>query len=164
MILYIKVENGQTVEHPVADWNLMQVFGGVPVNYEPFLRTEKPPVGTYEVEDDTVPQYGKNEEGMWTDLWPTRPMTPEERAVKESEVMDRLENLRAHLIQMSEDNAKKAKNDMTRDAALAYAEEIRNLVVTPDEDFIFPQPPLILPNGELLPPNTESGSVPDVIG
>lgn len=164
MILYIKVENGQTVDHPVADWNLMQVFGGIPGDYEPFLRTDKPPIGTYEVEDDTVPQYGKNEEGMWTDLWPTRPMTPEERAVKEAEIMERHEADRTGIIRMLENSTNGTKNEKTKAVVLAYVEKIRNIVVTPDEAFAFPAPPLILPSGEVMPSVDDPGTTPDVIG
>ena len=164
MILYIKIENGQPVDHPVADWNLMQVFDKIPANYEPFLRTQKPELGMYEVEELDAPQYGKDADGMWTDLWPIRPMTPEEQAAKEAEIIAQLESTRTHLIQMYEDNAGNAKNDEARGTALAYAEVIRNLVLTPDEDFTFPQPPLVLPDGDILPSNDESGTAPAVIG
>ena len=51
MILFIKVINGQTVDHPVLLENLMQVFGHVPSDYLPFTKSEWPDVGVYQVHE-----------------------------------------------------------------------------------------------------------------
>jgi hypothetical protein len=77
--LYIKVENGQTVNHPSVTSNLIDAFGSIPENYEPFIRTLKPkPPTPYEVVLDT-PVYQKVD-GVWTDVWLVRDMTEEEKA------------------------------------------------------------------------------------
>lgn len=162
-MLFIKVINGGTVDHPVLGGNLAEVFRGLPDNYEPFVRTEKPPLGLYEVDDPNVPQYGRNEDGVWTDLWPRRPMNAEERAVKEAEVLaDRLRIQSSVARHMGEKLA-----ELTDAEAIAtveaYKQELEQLQITADEDFTFPMPPAII-NGKLAPALTNPGSAPEVIG
>ena len=52
MNLYIRVENGQPVNHPSLEENLIQAFGEVPSNWEPFVRVVPPFLGDYETFDD----------------------------------------------------------------------------------------------------------------
>ena len=87
MNLYIQVENGQTVNHPAFEDNLIQAFGSVPANWEPFIRVERPVPGVYEVLESDMPTYQKVD-GTWTDVWSVRPMTDAEKAAKQQAVKD----------------------------------------------------------------------------
>jgi len=82
MNLYIQVENGQTVNHPAFEDNLIQAFGLVPSNWEPFDRTEQPLPGVYELLESNEPTYEKVN-GTWTDVWELRAMTGGEKAAKQ---------------------------------------------------------------------------------
>lgn len=86
MNLYIQVENGQTVNHPALEENLLQAFGSVPSNWEPFIRIERPVAGVYELLESNEPTYEKVN-GTWTDVWALRPMTTEEKTAKQQQVI-----------------------------------------------------------------------------
>ena len=87
MNLYIQVENGQTVNHPAFEDNLLQALGSIPDNWEPFIRVERPIPGVYEVLESDTPTYQKVN-GTWTDVWALRPMTDAEKAAKQQAVKD----------------------------------------------------------------------------
>lgn len=85
MNLYIQIENDQTVNHPAFEDNLLQAFGGIPSNWEPFDRIERPSAGIYEIVSNQ-PVYQKID-GRWKDVWDVRPMTAEEKTAKQQEVI-----------------------------------------------------------------------------
>ena len=87
MNLYIETENGVTKNHPAFEDNLLEAFGSIPENWEPFVRVECPTPGMYQVLDNTIPTYAKVD-GVWTDVWVVRDMTAEEKAVVQQEVRD----------------------------------------------------------------------------
>ena len=87
MELYIKVENGQTVDHPAFGDNLRQAFGEIPSNWQPFTRIERPILGVYEVLDSDTPTYQKVD-GVWKDVWALRAMTAAEKAAKQQVAKD----------------------------------------------------------------------------
>ena len=85
MNLYIKTQDGQIVDHPILEDNLLQIFpyidlNNLPREYVKFIRVLKTvSEGPYEVayvnyewDGDTV-----------KDVWYTRPMTAAERAAKQ---------------------------------------------------------------------------------
>jgi hypothetical protein len=85
--LYIQVENGNTINHPAFKDNLISAFGEIPDNWEPFTRVINPTLT-----DKTLvlispePSYEKVD-GVWCDVWQTRPKTAEEFASeKEAEI------------------------------------------------------------------------------
>ena len=86
MNLYIKTENGQALDHPVFEDNLIHALGTIPEHWEPFMRVEPPIAGEYEVVEHP-PNYQKIN-GVWTDIWTVRPMTNEERAAKDQKTKD----------------------------------------------------------------------------
>ena len=49
MNLYIEIENGQTKNHPALEHNLIESFGVIPENWEPFIRIEKPTLDTFQI-------------------------------------------------------------------------------------------------------------------
>lgn len=87
MKLYIQVENGQTVNHPAFEDNLLQAFGSILANWEPFVRVERPVPNVYEVLDSDEPTY-KKINGVWTDVWALRPMTQKEKSSKQQAAID----------------------------------------------------------------------------
>lgn len=87
MKLYIQTENGQTVNHPAFEDNLIAAFGGVPDHWKPFVRVERPTLGVYEVLESEQPAY-EMVDGVWTDVWTVHPMTAEEIAAAHQQVID----------------------------------------------------------------------------
>lgn len=87
MNLYIETENGQTVNHPAYENNLLQAFGAVPAHWQPFIRVERPVPSVYEVLESDEPTYQKVN-GVWTDVWALRPMTDAEKAAKQQATID----------------------------------------------------------------------------
>jgi hypothetical protein len=87
MKLYIQTENGQTVNHPAFEHNLIEAFGGVPDHWKPFVRVERPTLGVYEVLESQDAAY-EFVDGVWTDVWTVRPMTAEEIAAVHQQVID----------------------------------------------------------------------------
>ena len=86
MNLYIETNNGQTVNHPAFEENLIQAFGSIPEHWEAFVRVEKPIPSLYQFVDEQ-PTYQKIND-VWTDVWNLRDMTAEEKAAKQQEVQD----------------------------------------------------------------------------
>ena len=87
MNLYIQTENGQPVNHPAFESNLIAAFGGVPDHWKPFVRVERPTLGVYEVLESQDAAY-EFVDGVWTDVWTVRPMTAEEIAAVRQQVID----------------------------------------------------------------------------
>jgi hypothetical protein len=79
MNLYIETDNnGNTINHPAFEDNLLEAFGQIPPHWEPFVRIEKPVPKLYEILDSEEPIYQKVD-GVWTDVWSIRDMTVEEK-------------------------------------------------------------------------------------
>lgn len=87
MELYIQVENGKTVNHPALKENLLQAFGEIPNNWQPFIRVSSPSLRIYEVLASKEPTY-EFVDGVWTDVWQIREMTPEEKLEKQNFVKE----------------------------------------------------------------------------
>ena len=85
MNLFIQIEDGQPVNHPALEDNLIEAFGAVPDHWEKFVRVERPIPGVYEVLKSNEPTYQKVD-GVWTDVWALQPMTEVEIAVKQQAV------------------------------------------------------------------------------
>lgn len=87
MSLYIQIENGQPVNHPATEDNLLAAYGQIPSDWQPFIRVERPFIKVYEVLESETPLY-QNVNGTWMDVWPIRDMTSEERLLKQQSVKD----------------------------------------------------------------------------
>jgi hypothetical protein len=87
MNLYIETENGTVKNHPAFEENLIQAFGHIPENWQPFNRIVKPNLSAYELLVSESPTYEKVE-GVWTDVWHKRDMTVEEKTAKQQAVID----------------------------------------------------------------------------
>ena len=80
MNLYIETDsNGNPINHPAFEDNLLQAFGAIPAHWEPFNRVERPKLSIYQVLDSQESTYQKID-GVWADVWTVRDMTAEEKA------------------------------------------------------------------------------------
>ena len=86
MKLYIQIENGQPINHPAFEDNLMQAFGSIPNTWEEFVRPERPTTDVYQLLSDN-PTYEKIN-GVWTDVWALRDMTAQEKSAKQQSAKD----------------------------------------------------------------------------
>jgi hypothetical protein len=91
MELFIRVdENGNTVDHPILGDNFRQAFPHIDVDNLPsefarFVRVPSPSLGMYEVLVSDEPNYQRID-GVFTDVWDIREMTPEEKSAKQQAV------------------------------------------------------------------------------
>ena len=82
MNLFIQVEEGAPVNHPAFEQNLLEAFGYIPDNWEPFVRVKNPTfVDKTLTLTQAEPSYEKID-GIWQDVWHTRPKTEEELAAE----------------------------------------------------------------------------------
>lgn len=87
MELFIKIEDGQLIGHPVTKKNLLSAFPNVDANNLPndwvaFERVPEPELGVYEVVELS---YGIVD-GIAKDVWSVRQMTNEEKTSKQNQV------------------------------------------------------------------------------
>jgi hypothetical protein len=80
MKLYIQTINGQYINHPAFEDNLIAAFGSVPIDWVPFARISQPtndilPVGPYQTAKVTYVQDGDG----WKDSWDVEDITTEEK-------------------------------------------------------------------------------------
>lgn len=87
MYLFIQIKDGKPINHPAYPANLVQAFGEISSDWEPFLRVARPEVGLYQKLVSEQPEYQKVN-GVWTDVWVIRDMTPEEIQEKQQSVKD----------------------------------------------------------------------------
>ena len=78
--LYIQIENGQTVNHPTTEENLLQAFGSIPSNWSPFTRIFQPQDLLTSPFKKAVNTYGLSSDGItWQDVWTSVEMTSDEK-------------------------------------------------------------------------------------
>lgn len=83
MEMFIKLENGQPIDHPIMGDNFRQAFPHIDPNtpgpdFAKFIRVGYKDVGKYKIVTGG-PTYGWVGDAV-QDIWETRDMTPEERA------------------------------------------------------------------------------------
>jgi len=85
MKLFIKVKDGYPINHPATEENLIQVFGVVPSDWEPFERVERPPVKVYQILENEE-AIRRKIAGTWKEEWLLRDMTEAEITAKQEAV------------------------------------------------------------------------------
>ena len=90
MKLYIKLQNGQPIDHPMIEENLLQIFPNIDVNLLPsdiikFERVAVPNLGLYEVYEGTTYEVS---DGVCKDVHQVRDMTAEEKIQKQNEMRE----------------------------------------------------------------------------
>ncbi len=86
--LYIRMQNGRPVDHPMLEENVLTAFPEVDLEnlpdwLAPFDRVLRPPVGVYEIANGPVYVI---ENGRVRDQWIVRPMTAEEILIKQNRI------------------------------------------------------------------------------
>lgn len=84
--LFIQIVDSAPVNHPAFESNLVQAFGGVPEGWATFTRVPPPEVTRYQVLDP-APTYALVD-GVWSDVWHVRDMTPDEKTAYQQPVKD----------------------------------------------------------------------------
>jgi hypothetical protein len=80
--LFLQVKDGMPVGHPAFRANLVDAFGAVPQDWEPFIRVPDPRGADPNlVLEHPTPIYRKSD-GVWRDVWYARPKTAEELAAE----------------------------------------------------------------------------------
>jgi len=83
MNLYIETDgNGNALNHPAFEDNLLEAFGSIPENWEAFVRVGQPTLSVYQI---TEPSYQKIN-NVWTDVWIVQDMTDAEKLAKQQSV------------------------------------------------------------------------------
>jgi hypothetical protein len=87
--LYIQIRDGQPHEHPIFAENFREAFPAVdtenmPETFAKFIRVDAPVPDTYEVYEGVTYQWV---DGIVKDVHSVRPMTDEERAAKDAEIV-----------------------------------------------------------------------------
>lgn len=85
MKLYIQVKDGNPIKHPAFEENLLQAFGSIPDDWEPFVRKEKPRLAFYQFIEQTTSTYAKVD-GVWTDIWIIKEIPEDEKISLQNEV------------------------------------------------------------------------------
>jgi hypothetical protein len=88
MNLYIRLENGQPVEHPLIEDNLIHLgidLDNLPENYARFERIPAPDLGVYELYDGVTYEW---DNGVVKDVHHVRSMTLQEKTEKQNKVKD----------------------------------------------------------------------------
>jgi hypothetical protein len=81
MNLYIQTDsNGNAVNHPAFEDNLVQAFGGIPAHWEAFTRIQCPDGLLTSPFQKAECTYTKNDSGVWQDSLSAVDMSEEEKA------------------------------------------------------------------------------------
>jgi len=86
MELFIRIQDGATVGHPIMGDNFAQAFpeidkNNLPPEFARFVRVERPALEFFQIFAQEQPTYELVGD-VWTDVWHVRDMTPEEKAEK----------------------------------------------------------------------------------
>lgn len=133
MILYIKVIDGQPIDHPSLESNLLETFGEIPAEYQPFVRINplSVPKGHFEKIDLNDYNY-EFVDGVWTDRWVVSPMTEEEIVAKKQIMINGLAAARQDRLDHVNEQLKKEWPAKWRYSLLDYKERIE--AYTPPAD------------------------------
>ena len=88
MKLYIQIENGQPINHPIEEGNFKSAFPKVDINNLPpewalFNRVQQPTDLLTSPFQNAVSSYGLMADGTtWQDVWTAQPMSDQEKADK----------------------------------------------------------------------------------
>ncbi len=90
MELFIQIRDGQPFEHPIFGDNFREAFpeinpNNLPPEFARFIRPEPPILGTFDVNEGVTYEW---RDGYVTDIHHIRPMTDDERAVKQAQIED----------------------------------------------------------------------------
>lgn len=76
--LYIQIQDGLPINHPAVEENLIDAFGEIPENWEPFIRVQSPTLSNNKIVLTNPESVYRKIDGVWQDYWYYRNKTPEE--------------------------------------------------------------------------------------
>lgn len=88
--LYIQVQDEAPVNHPATKVNLVEAFGLVPNDWEPFVRVINPSFNNGNIVLLKETSDYLKVDGVWTDVWQYREKTIEELAAEKKLVVDHI--------------------------------------------------------------------------
>lgn len=94
--LYIKVENGLPIGHPAFKENLIDAFTAVPDDWEPFIRVPNPALTDKSLTLEHPEPVYRKVDGVWQDVWFTRPKTAEELAEEKQKQLNAIREMWAN--------------------------------------------------------------------
>lgn len=158
MELFIQIRDGKPHEHPIMGDNFRSAFPDIdpdnlPPEFARFERVPAPNLGHYEVNEGLTYEWV---DGIVKDVWHIRPMTEQERATKEQELISAA---MAFVAYMKDDTSKKiaaATSDAERQSWEEYLAALNAWTL------VDPTNPQVPP-----PPGFDTGapgSAPDVTG
>ena len=141
MKLYIEVENGQPVNHPILELNLVHIYDSVeniPEKYEPFNRIPQNVSST--VLQRVVNTYEKTD-GVWQDVWSVEDLVGEELLNAKQQLLEQSIATLPNILEKSKRILSQSINDTDKHTvSSAYIEILENLELTIDNPAI-PSPP-----------------------
>lgn len=142
MELYIKVINGNPINHPILASNLIDALGidydNIPKEYEKFKRKEcnieigllEKPISRYEKID-----------GVWTDVWESVPLAENELQFKKNQIKDEKKFLALAHKNYAEESLNLTSNNSIKQYLSNYISTISDLEI--NYDTIIPDPPFL---------------------
>lgn len=161
MHLYIQTKDGQPINHPAFEDNLIEAFGEIPSDWEPFSRVERPVPGVYEILESTEAVYAKVN-GVWTDVWSVRDMTAQERQAVIDFYTENARQLVDDAIAQAVTNRDLQATDLAKSVWQEYIDTLGTFVVEDIFNPVLPVPPRFYPDGTPMSLNAP-GAAPNVI-
>ena len=162
MNLYIEIENGQPINHPIYEDNLFQAYVDINLNrdtrFKPFIRIPHPQefLGNFQVWDST---YITADNGLsYTDSWYIRDMTPEEVTETTNCRIAGINNYIESLLDLAETKLKDV-DENNKPIWQNYIDSLNTFTYDDPFTVMIPKPPLVDNKGNLL-----TGNKPNVIG
>jgi hypothetical protein len=80
--LFIQVRDGLPMNHPAFKINLIDAFGAIPEDWEPFIRVPSPTLTDRSLVLEYLEPVYRKVNGVWQDVWYARPKNAEELAAE----------------------------------------------------------------------------------
>jgi hypothetical protein len=161
MRLYIQTKDGQPINHPAFEENLMEAFGEIPGDWEPFSRVERPVLGVYQLLENQEAVYAKVD-GIWTDVWSVREMTAQERQAVIDFYIKNAQQLVEEAMAQAITSRDLQATDLAKSVWQEYIDTLETFVVEDIFNPVLPIPPRLDTDGTPMSLNA-SGNAPNVI-
>lgn len=160
MNLYIEVDSeGNCINHPIGEENLIQIFGSIPSKYEPFVRVEQNVFpDTFEIMNEV--QYQKVD-GIWTDVWTKREMDSNEKFKKNAQIAREFYSTVMNEKTNAEKSRDSASDDEQKKLWQDYIDELQRWTYIDHTGNNIPRHPTLNASGDIISLQA-SGTAPNV--
>ena len=144
MRLFIRVENGLPVDHPILESNFREVFPEIdpdhlPANFASFVRVPMPETGLWEVHEGTTYEWV---DGVLQDVHHVRPMTQAELENKMTEYINSFISFAERELDAAADENKACWQ--------RYIDDLRAVSIPFYSFAVLPSPPQVSATGQCL--------------